>query len=93
MWSRTVGSRKYVDPDVASLIDRSGGLIDPHEVVRICVSSLLEMPRKLDAVDGSRESSCLPPEPGGGGSAVVEVTERRIRAIFMIPPFVDSICA
>jgi hypothetical protein len=60
MWSRTVGNRKYVDPDVASLIDRSGGLIDPHEVVRICVSSLLEKLSKFEAsFDSAFERICI----------------------------------
>src|SRR5713101_8558145 len=60
MWSRTVGNRKYVDPDVASLIDRSGGLIDPYEVVRICVSSLLEKLSEFEAsFDSAFERICI----------------------------------
>jgi len=41
-------NRKYVDPDVRSLMDRTGGLLDPYEVVRTCVSSLLEQLRQFD---------------------------------------------
>ena len=60
MWSRTVGNRKYVDPDVASLIDRSGGLIDPYEVVRICVSSLLEKLSEFEVrLDSAFERICI----------------------------------
>ena len=42
------GNRKYVDPDVRSLMDRTGGLLDPYEVVRNCVSSLMEKLRQFD---------------------------------------------
>jgi IrrE N-terminal-like domain len=49
MWSRTVGKRKYVDPDVGSLIERSGGLIDPYEVVRLCASALLQKLTEFEA--------------------------------------------
>src|SRR5260370_11370501 len=54
MWSRTVGKRKYVDPDVGSLIERSGGLLDPYEVVRICAGSLLQ---KLAGFEATFESA------------------------------------
>lgn len=60
MWSRTVGNRKYLDPDVASLIDRSGGLIDPYEVVRICVGSLLRKLSEFEAnFDNAFERICI----------------------------------
>jgi len=60
MWSRTVGNRKYVDPDVASLIDRSGGLTDPYEVVRICVSSLIQKLSEFEAsFDSAFERICI----------------------------------
>jgi hypothetical protein len=60
MWSRTVGRRKYVDPDVASLIDRSGGLIDPYEVVRTCVGSLLRQLSEFEAsFDSAFERICI----------------------------------
>jgi hypothetical protein len=54
MWTRTVGKRKYVDPDVGSLIEQSGGLLDPYEVVRICANSLLQ---KLTEFEASFESA------------------------------------
>ena len=54
MWTRTVGKRKYVDPDVGSLIEQSGGLLDPYEVVRICANSLLQ---KLAEFEASFESA------------------------------------
>ena len=53
-------AQKYVDPDVASIIDRSGGLIDPYEVVRMCVNSLLQ---KLGEFEASFDSAF------GAGSA------------------------
>jgi hypothetical protein len=60
MWSRTVGNRKYVDPDVTSLIDQSGGLLDPHEVVRQCVNSLLEKLRQFEVTfDSAFERICV----------------------------------
>lgn len=60
MWSRTVGNRKYVDPDVASIIDRSGGLIDPYEVVRMCVNSLLQKLGEFEAsFDSAFERICI----------------------------------
>jgi len=60
MWSRTVGKRKYVDPDVASLIDSSGGSVDPYEVVRTCVSSLLQMLNEFEAsFDSAFERICI----------------------------------
>src|SRR5690242_16922842 len=54
MWSGTNGNRKYVDPDVRSLMDRTGGLLDPYEVVRACVNSLLE---KLNQFDGEFDNA------------------------------------
>jgi hypothetical protein len=54
MWSRTVGNRKYVDPDVASIIDSSGGATDPYSVVRKCVNSLLQ---RLNAFEASFDSA------------------------------------
>jgi len=39
---RKVGGRAYSDPDILSLIDESGGLLDPYSVVRQGVNSLLE---------------------------------------------------
>src|SRR5260370_16594394 len=60
MWARTVGNRKYSDPDVASIIDRSGGLIDPYEVVRLCVNSLLEQLNDFEVIfDGAFERICI----------------------------------
>ncbi len=60
MWSRTVGKRKYVDPDVASLIDSSGGSVDPYEMVRTCVSSLLQMLNEFEAsFDSAFERICI----------------------------------
>jgi hypothetical protein len=60
MWFRTVGKRKYVDPDVASLIDQSGGLIDPREVVRMCVNALLEQLRQFEVTfDSAFERICI----------------------------------
>jgi hypothetical protein len=54
MWTRTVGKRKYVDPDVGSLIEQSGGLLDPYEVVRMCANSLLQ---KLAGFEANFESA------------------------------------
>jgi hypothetical protein len=48
MWIGTDANRKYVDPDVRSLMDRTGGLLDPYEVVRSCLTSLLEKLRRFD---------------------------------------------
>ncbi len=60
MWSRTVGKRKYVDPHVASLIDSSGGSIDPYEMVRICVSSLLQGLNEFEvSFDSAFERICI----------------------------------
>ncbi len=54
MWTGANGNRKYVDPDVRSLMDRTGGLLDPYAVVRICVASLLE---RLHQFDGQFENA------------------------------------
>src|SRR5215475_11728130 len=60
MWSRTVGKRKYVDPDVGSLIERSGGLLDPYEVVRTCANSLLQSLSEFEAAfDSPFERICI----------------------------------
>jgi len=60
MWLRTVGNRRYVDPDVASIIDGSGGSTDPYEVVRICVNSLLQKLGEFEAsFDGAFERICI----------------------------------
>jgi len=49
-----------VDPDVASIIDRSGGLIDPYEVVRTCVNSLLQKLGEFEAsFDSAFERICI----------------------------------
>lgn len=54
MWPRTNSNRRYVDPDVKSLMDRTGGLLDPYEVVRNCIDSLLQ---KLNLFDGEFDSA------------------------------------
>jgi Zn-dependent peptidase ImmA (M78 family) len=60
MWARTVGNRKYSDPDVASIIDRSGGLTDPYEVVRNCVDSLLNQLNKFEtSFENAFERICI----------------------------------
>lgn len=60
MWSRTVGKRKYVDPDVGSLIEESGGLLDPYEVVRICANSLLQKLAQFEVTfDNALERICI----------------------------------
>lgn len=60
MWSRTVGNRKYVDPDVASLIDCSGGSTDPYAVVRMRVNSLLQTLDEFEAnFDSAFERVCI----------------------------------
>lgn len=60
MWSRAIRKRKYVDPDVTSLINQSGGLLDPTEVVRACVNSLLERLRQFEVTfDNAFERICI----------------------------------
>jgi Zn-dependent peptidase ImmA (M78 family) len=60
MSSRTVGKRKYVDPDVGSLIEQSGGLLDPYEVVRICANSLLRKLTQFEVtVENALERICI----------------------------------
>jgi hypothetical protein len=41
MQGRRVGGRNYTDPDIVSLIDEGGGLLDPRSIVRQSASQLI----------------------------------------------------
>ena len=60
MIHRRVGKRTYVDPDVVSIIDKGGGLQDPHSLVRSSVGELLRKYERFE-LTGSKpfERVCI----------------------------------
>ena len=52
MVRRSVAGRTYVDPDVVSIIDDSGGLLDPPSLVRSRVCALLKKFEQFEFTSG-----------------------------------------
>ena len=60
MVRRTAAGRTYVDPDVVSIIDDSGGLLDPRSLVRSRVRALLKKSEQFEfTFDDPFERVCI----------------------------------